>query len=189
MQMAKYGIVVIGGSWGGIGAAMKILKDLPPDYPLPILLILHRLKGGLSGMASIFQKEVSLQVKEIDEKEPINRGTLYIAPADYHTLIEKNMSFSLDVSEPVNYCRPSIDITFESAAEIYGEKTIGIILSGNNNDGSFGLLQINKKGGEAIVQDPDEAEADSMPLAALKKVTAAKSMKLEEISIFLQLIK
>jgi two-component system, chemotaxis family, protein-glutamate methylesterase/glutaminase len=181
------GIVVMGGSWGGIGAAIKVLKNLPSGFPLPVVLILHRLKGGLSGMTSIFQKEVSLQVKEVDEKEPICSGTIYIAPTDYHTLIEKNYAFSLDVSEPVNYCRPSIDITFESAADTYGDKAIGIILSGNNKDGANGLDKIYRKGGIALVQDPDEAEACSMPIAALEKVTSARKMNLKEISLFLQM--
>ncbi len=183
-----YEIILIGASMGGIDAAIQILKPLSSSFPIPILLILHRYKSPHSGLVSIFQRELILQVREIEEKDQIQQGMVYIAPADYHVLIELDKSFSLDDSEPVNFSRPSIDISFESAAEVFGKKTIGIVLTGNNADGSSGLQKISRKGGLTIVQNPEEAEATIMPSAALKKVSSAKALKLKEISILLQLI-
>jgi two-component system, chemotaxis family, protein-glutamate methylesterase/glutaminase len=181
-----YEIIVIGGSLGGIEASIEILKGLPSDYPVPVILVLHRLRGNTGGLANIFSNALRLRVKEIDEKEEIKSGMVYIAPANYHTLIETDRIFSLDFSETVNFSRPSIDVTFESVSEVYGIKTLGIVLTGNNNDGTWGLHKIARKGGMAIVQDPAEAKAPPMPVSALKKVASAKKMRLSEISVFLQ---
>jgi two-component system, chemotaxis family, protein-glutamate methylesterase/glutaminase len=181
-----YEIIVIGGSLGGIEASIKILKDLPSDYPVPIILVLHRLRGSAEGLVNIFSNALRLRVKEIDEKEEIKSGLVYIAPANYHTLIETDRNFSLDFSETINFSRPSIDVTFESASDVYGSNTLGIILTGNNSDGTMGLYKIAQKGGLAIVQDPAEAKATPMPVSALNKVASAKKMKLSEISVFLQ---
>jgi two-component system, chemotaxis family, protein-glutamate methylesterase/glutaminase len=125
-----YEIIVIGGSLGGIEASIKILKDLPSDYPVPVILVLHRLSGNAGGLVNIFSNALRLKVKEVDEKEEIKSSMVYIAPANYHTLIEIDRIFSLDYSETVNFSRPSIDVTFESASEVYGTKTLGIILTG-----------------------------------------------------------
>lgn len=113
-------IVVIGGSWGGFQASLELLSRLPKDFSIPILLILHRMKNLEGDLESIYQKKTSLQVKEVDEKESLQGGTLYIAPSNYHVLIEENGTFSLDSSEPENHSRPSIDVSFRSAAEVYG---------------------------------------------------------------------
>jgi two-component system, chemotaxis family, protein-glutamate methylesterase/glutaminase len=181
-----YEIIVIGGSLGGIEASIQILKNLPSNYPVPIVLVLHRYRDNAGGLVSIFSNALRLKVKEIDEKEEIKNSWVYIAPANYHTLIEKDRVFSLDYSETVNYSRPSIDVTFESASYVYGTKTMGIILTGNNNDGTYGLNKIAQYGGMSIVQDPLEAKASPMPLSALNKVASAKIMKLLEISLLLQ---
>jgi two-component system, chemotaxis family, protein-glutamate methylesterase/glutaminase len=181
-----YEIIVIGGSLGGIEASIEILKNLPSNYPVPIVLVLHRLRGNAGGLVNIFSNALNLKVKEVDEKEEIKNSSVYIAPANYHTLIESDRIFSLDYSETVNYSRPSIDVTFESASEVYGTKTLGIILTGNNSDGTSGLYKIAQKGGMVIVQDPAEAKAPTMPFSALTKVASAKTMKLLEISLLLQ---
>jgi two-component system, chemotaxis family, protein-glutamate methylesterase/glutaminase len=181
----QYEIIVIGGSLGGIEASIEILKSLPSDYPVPVILVLHRLRGSAGGLVNIFNNALQLKVKEVDEKEEIKNGLVYIAPANYHTLIETDHVFSLDFSETVNFSRPSIDVTFESASEVYGTKTLGIILTGNNSDGAYGLYTIAQKGGLAIVQDPAEAKASPMPVSSLRNVASAKTMKLADISLLL----
>jgi two-component system chemotaxis response regulator CheB len=181
----KYKAVVMGGSWGGMNAAVEILKYLPADYPLPIVLVLHRLKGVISELPALIRKKTYVQIKEADEKEKMQPGTVYIAPADYHLLIEQDQTFSLDVSEAILFSRPSIDVTFESAAEVFGKKLIGIVLSGASKDGSQGLYAICKAGGQAIVQDPRQAEVTTMPQAAIEAVKRAKVMTLDEIAAYL----
>jgi two-component system, chemotaxis family, protein-glutamate methylesterase/glutaminase len=178
----KYEAIVMGGSWGGMNAAVEILKHLPADYPLPIVLVLHRLKGVSSELPALIRKKTYVQIKEADEKEKMQPGTVYIAPADYHLLVEQDHTFSLDVSEAILFSRPSIDVTFESAAEVFGSKLIGIILSGASKDGSQGLYTICKAGGQAIVQHPGQAEVDTMPQSAIESVKRAKVMTLDEIA-------
>lgn len=182
----KYEAILIGGSWGGMDAVIKILSGVPANYPIPIIVILHRKKDTKSELTSVIQNKLLLKVKEIEEKEKINPGQVYIAPANYHVLIEEEKTFSLDVSERVNHSRPSIDVTFESGAEVYKDKLIGIILTGANKDGSLGLNIVSKSGGLAIVQDPLEAEIETMPKAALLKTPEVNHIfRLEQIKAFL----
>lgn len=181
----NYKAVVMGGSWGGMNAAVEILKHLPADYPLPIVLVLHRLKGVSSELPALIRKKTYIQVKEADEKEEMQPSTVYIAPADYHLLVEQDKTFSLDVSEAILFSRPSIDVTFESAAEVFGDKLIGIVLSGANKDGSQGLYTIVEAGGKAIIQDPSQAEVNTMPQSAMEVVKRARVMTLHEIASFL----
>lgn len=175
----------MGGSWGGMNAAIEILRHLPSDFALPVVLVLHRMRGVSSELPALIRKKTYIQVKEADEKEEIRPGMVYVAPADYHLLIEQDQTFSLDVSEAILFSRPSIDVTFESAAQVFGEKVIGIVLSGANKDGSRGLLNIAQTGGLAIVQDPRQAEVDTMPQSAIELVKQAKVMTLHEIASFL----
>ncbi len=178
-------LIVIGGSWGGIHASVEILKDLPEDFRVPIILVLHRLRNGESGLQQIFAKKIKLKAREIEEKEFVENGVLYLAPANYHVLLEKDFSFSLDSSEPENYSRPSIDVTFSSAARVAGAETAGILLSGASKDGSQGLKKIAQQGGMAIVQDPDEAEVDTMPKAAIEIIPDCCIFTIERIKAFL----
>lgn len=178
-------IVVMGGSWGGIQASLSILKELPASFPLPIVLVLHRLRNYDSDLQSIYSKKLSLKVTEIEEKESLEAGCLYLAPANYHVLIEKDLSFSLDVSELENFSRPSIDVTFVSAADVFKEGLIGILLSGASKDGSQGLKYMAAKGGQTIVQDPAEAEAETMPKSAINIVPNCRIFKLEKITEYL----
>lgn len=179
-------LIVIGGSWGGIQASIEILKDIPPDYNIPIILILHRLRNSDSGMQHIFAKKIKLETREIEEKEPVKPGILYLAPANYHVLLEHDFTFSLDSSEPENYSRPSIDVTFKDAAKVAGSHTAGIILSGASGDGSKGLQSIAVKGGIPIVQHPDQAEVDTMPRAAIDIVPDCRIFTIENIKAFLK---
>jgi two-component system, chemotaxis family, protein-glutamate methylesterase/glutaminase len=179
-------LIIIGGSWGGIQASMAILKDLPGDFPIPILLVLHRLKNVDSNLGEVYGNKLALKVREVEEKERPEAGTLYIAPANYHVLLEKDHTFSLDVSQPENYSRPSIDVTLRSAAAVYGPALAGIILSGANKDGSAGLEEVVAGGGLALVQAPEEAEVSTMPQAAIALIPdKCLIFRLEEIQRFL----
>jgi two-component system chemotaxis response regulator CheB len=181
----QFKLIVMGGSWGGIQASLAILKNLPADFKIPIVLVLHRLKYFDSEIDVVYGKRLNLKVTEVDDKATIESGYVYIAPANYHVLLERDNTFSLDSSELENYSRPSIDVTFSSAAEIYCKNVLGILLSGANKDGSLGLKSIVDKGGKAIVQDPKEAEIDTMPISAINSVPNCEVLTLTEIQNFL----
>lgn len=178
-------LIVMGGSWGGLQASLSVLSSLPAAYPIPIVLVLHRLKNVESDLQGLLRRKLHLQVQEVEEKEEIREGHVYLAPSNYHVLIEKNRTFSLDVSENENYSRPSIDVTFTSAAEVYAAHTAGILLSGASKDGSSGLQHIKDRGGLALVQDPSEAEVDTMPAAAIRQVPDCRIYPLNKIQEFL----
>ena len=178
-------LIVMGGSWGGIQASLEILKDLPGNYSIPIILVLHRLRTSDSGIQHIFAKKIQLEAREIEEKEAALPGKLYLAPANYHVLLEQDLTFSLDSSELVNYSRPSIDVTFKAAAQVRGPQTAGILLSGASSDGSKGLLSIAQKGGIPIVQHPEQAEVGTMPRAAIEIVPDCRIFTIESIKAFL----
>ncbi|WP_018478656.1 chemotaxis protein CheB [Pontibacter roseus] len=185
MQQEASRLVVIGGSWGGIQASLSILSALPADYSIPIVLVLHRLRTTEGSLQEIFSTRLALTALEVEEKEPLLSGHVYIAPSNYHVLLETDHTLSLDDSELENYSRPSIDVTFTSAADVYGAGTIGILLSGASSDGSSGLNYIFEKQGEAIVQAPEEAEVSTMPLAAIAKTPGCRVMNLAQIQAYL----
>ena len=179
-------LIVIGGSWGGIQAALHILQNLPANYKIPIVLVLHQLRNNEGTLPEIFSKRLKLQVCEIEDKMLLTSGTVYIAPSNYHVLVENDLSLSLDDSELENHSRPSIDITFSSAASVVGDQVIGILLSGANKDGSAGLKEIAERGGKVIVQDPREAQVNTMPLAAVSAVPDCSVMDIQAIFTFLR---
>ena len=148
-------LLLIGGSAGSLEAILQALPGLQDLNGLAVVLVLHR-RNGESLLAELLNEKTSWTVKEAEEKEPILPGTVYVAPADYHLLIEKNKTFSLDYSEKVNYSRPSIDVTFESAADTFGSTVSALLLSGANADGTEGLKKIKEAGGFVMVQDPAE---------------------------------
>lgn len=162
--------LVIGGSAGSLEVLLKILPDLDPDLGFPIIIIVHRKNGKDFLLAELLSAKTTLKVKEVEEKETIMPKTIYIAPSDYHLLIEKDKTFSLDYSEKVNYSRPSIDVTFQSAAEVYLGKLACLLLSGSNADGVNGLKTVKKYGGKALVQAPHTAAVDYMPAQAILNV-------------------
>lgn len=178
-------IVVIGGSWGGIQASLTILGALPENYSIPVVLVLHRLRTVDGSLQEVLNKKLRLNALEIEDKEKLRPGNVYLAPANYHVLLEKDLTFSLDDSELENYSRPSIDVTFTSVADAVGERTVGILLSGASKDGSTGLKDIFDSGGKAVVQDPAEAEVDTMPLSAIELIGGCSIMSLEHIKAFL----
>jgi len=159
--------VVIGGSAGSLKALMRILPGLKPAKDVAIIIILHRKNDSRSSLDQLLGYQTRLEVKEAEDKETMRTGVIYIAPPDYHLLIENDASLSLDCSEKILWSRPSIDVTFESAAEIFGAGTLGVLLSGANNDGTQGLASIRQAGGHTLVQDPANAEIPAMPQSAL----------------------
>lgn len=162
----RYQVLLIGGSAGSIEVLVQLLPAFDKSLPLAIVIILHR-KPGESVLIDVLSGKTSWPVKEAEEKQSIESGTVYIAPSDYHLLFEKDKTFSLDFSEKVHYSRPSIDVGFESAAEVYGASAIAVLLSGANADGAEGLNAIRNAGGVAIVQDPAEASVAYMPQQAI----------------------
>lgn len=178
-------MVVMGVSAGGLAALKVILPALPGSFPIPVVVVQHSHPNADAFLANYLDKKCRLTVKEVEDKENIEPGFIYIAPPNYHLLIEGDKSFSLSVSEPVNYARPSIDVLFETAADIYGPRLIGIILTGANCDGSRGMKKIKERGGLTIVQDPETAEVDSMPRAAIAAIRIDYILRLEEIAPFL----
>ncbi|HET8962969.1 MAG TPA: chemotaxis protein CheB [Chitinophagales bacterium] len=159
--------IVIGVSSGGMNAMKTLLPALPKEFRLPVIILQHIGMQSDNAWIGLIQKALHLTIKEADEKESIENGTIYVAPPGYHLLIERNGTFSLSIEERVNFAIPSIDVLFESAADAYGNGLIGIILTGANNDGAMGLKRIKEYGGLTIVQDPDTAESFYMPSAAI----------------------
>ena len=160
-------VVLLGGSAGSFKLLFHIVKSFPHDLNKSVIIIIHRKKNFFSEIEKLFADNSRILLKEITDKEPVANNTIYIAPANYHTLIEREKHFSLDVSEAVWYSKPSIDVTFESAAEIYGQRCTAILLSGANQDGAEGLLKLRQAGALTIVQQPAEAEMAEMPQAAI----------------------
>lgn len=177
----KIKVVVVGASAGGLMALKKLLPALPASFPCPVLIVQHMSPLSDNYMTRMFNELSPLTVKEADEKELVLPGTVYVAPPDYHLLVEADHTLSLSMEEKVNYSRPSIDVLFETAADVYGSNLMGIILTGANADGANGLLSVKRKGGLTVVQQPDDAESPTMPRAAIEKVNPHKILTLSEI--------
>ncbi len=161
--------VVIGASAGGLAALSALVTGLPRTFRLPLLMVQHVPPTGPTQLVEIFQRKTELKVKEADDKEPVRGGTLYFAAPGYHLLVEEDLSLSLSQDDAMHFSRPSIDVLFESAADAWGERVAGILLTGANEDGAAGLQAIKQAGGLTVVQDPLEAEVPTMPLAALQR--------------------
>jgi two-component system chemotaxis response regulator CheB len=168
--MNQYSLLLIGGSAGSLQVILAVLAGLGKDYPMAVVVVLHRNNVFESSLEELMTSRTGMVIREVEEKEPIVPGIVYLSPADYHVLIEKDHTFSLDYSERVNYSRPSIDVTFRSAAEVYGQGVIALLLSGGNADGAAGMEDIKRRGGLTIVQDPQTAEVPYMPRQALLRV-------------------
>ncbi len=177
----NYKAIVIGGSAGSFQGITKILSQLPKDFPLPIIMCLHRLKHVPNGFIEALSIKSIKQVIEPYDKESIKRGQVYLAPANYHLSVELGHYLSLSTEEMVNNSRPSIDITLGTAAFTYKDKLIGILLSGANKDGAFGMKKIKDNGGLTIVQDPADCMIDTMPAAALAMTQIDYTLKIEEV--------
>ena len=176
-----YSVVGIGTSWGGLAAMSRLLGALPGDFSLPVVVVQHRSKDSDRLLTELLQDATDLTVSEVEDKEPLTPGTVHIAPANYHVLIDAGY-LSLTLEEPVRFSRPSIDVMLSSAADTYGSAAIGVVLTGANEDGARGLSHIVKRGGRALVQDPRTAEIPIMPDAALKAVPSAEVLTLEALA-------
>jgi two-component system, chemotaxis family, protein-glutamate methylesterase/glutaminase len=180
-----YKLICVGASWGGLDALSRLLGDLPIQVDLPVVIAQHRHATSAStGLPDLLRLRVKRPVHDAEDKMAIERGRVYVAPPDYHLLVERG-SFALSVDERVQFARPSIDVLFESAAHTYGPGVIGIILTGANEDGAAGLATIKARGGVALVQDPSDAERRTMPDAAIAATAADAVLPLEEMGRFL----
>lgn len=182
----KFEAVAIGVSTGGVYALQTLLGQLPADFSLPVLIVQHMRADAGSGLAQLLDDRCALRVKEADEQDEILPGTVYLAPPNYHLLVEQEGFLSLSADPHVSFARPSIDVLFESAAAVFGPQLIGIVLTGANYDGSLGLKAIKRKGGLAIVQDPEDAEARQMPQAAIAATEVDHILSLNGIAALLQ---
>ena len=179
LPVPGYRIVVIGASAGGLHALRTVLEALPADFTIPIVVVQHRSRDS-ELLCELLQEATPLRVLEVNDKVGTAPGHVYVAPPDYHLLVEEGY-FALSVDEPVRFSRPSIDVTFESAVDSYGMDTIGVVLTGANQDGAHGLRRIVEAGGYAVVQDPATAEVRVMPQAAIAAVPGARVLPLEQI--------
>jgi len=160
-------LVIIGGSAGSLNALMQILPYLSQLNGFAIVIVLHRKSTDDQTLEELIALKSSITVKIVEDKVPLVPGYIYVAPSNYHLLFERNDTLSLDISEKINYSRPSIDVSFESASEIYGEALVGVLLSGSNTDGTYGLKAIKAAGGTIVVQNPTVAEMPFMPHNAI----------------------
>lgn len=181
MSAARVEAVAIGASAGAVGALSRILPALPAELGLPILVVVHVPQDRRSGMGDFFSGICPMEVREPDDKDSIQPGTIYFAPPDYHMLVDAGRCISLSTEEPVQFSRPSIDVLFESAADAYGAALLGVVLTGANNDGAVGLKAIMDAGGTGLVEDPAEASSPMMPQAALAMCPTARPLSLDAI--------
>lgn len=181
--------LVIGGSAGSLDVLLRVLPVLDDQLTFPIIIVIHRKHGSDSLLPDLLSSRTRLKVKEVDEKESIVAGTIYVAPSDYHLLIEQDRTFSLDYSEKINYSRPAIDVTFQTAAEVYKSKLACLLLSGSNSDGVNGLKTVKIWGGLAMIQDPESAQVAYMPAQAKLHVNIDEILKIEKIGEFINSLK
>jgi two-component system chemotaxis response regulator CheB len=160
-------MLLLGGSAGSFKLLFNVVKTLPADFGKTVIIIIHRKRNFVSEIERMFADNSNMPFKEISDKEKILKNNIYLAPANYHTLLEKNGYFSLDVSEAVLYSKPSIDVTFESAADAYDDRCAAILFSGANPDGAEGMLKLRNAGALTIAQHPEDAEMREMPDAAI----------------------
>jgi two-component system chemotaxis response regulator CheB len=177
-------LVVVGTSLGGFAALKVLLAGLPGRFSFPVLIVQHRGKRGSEKMAELLAGESALPVSEPEDKEALVAGHVYVAPADYHLLVEPGW-VALSTEGPVSHARPSVDVLFESAADAYGPGVVGVVLTGLNRDGASGCARIKRRGGLVLVQDPKTAESDQMPSAAIAAAAVDRISTLNELSAFL----
>ncbi|WP_428229340.1 chemotaxis protein CheB [Flavobacterium sp.] len=178
-------VVIIGGSAGSLNALMQILPELPELNGFAIVIVVHRKSTDDQTLEDLIALKSNVKVKPVEDKVPLLPGYVYVAPSNYHLLFERNETLSLDISEKINYSRPSIDVSFESAAEIYGKSLVGILLSGSNTDGTYGLKAIQAAGGTIVVQNPLAAEMPFMPHNAILNTNPDFILKNDEILAFI----
>jgi two-component system chemotaxis response regulator CheB len=174
--------VVIGGSAGAVEALCRILPSIPATTRVPVFVVLHLPRDRPSLLTEVFSPRCAVPIREAQDKEPIEPGVVYVAPPDYHLLIDVGPAISLSVDDVVHFSRPSIDVLFESAADFYRERLLGIILTGANEDGAAGLAAVEQAGGVTVVQRPQDAQASVMLTAAMSRSPGAAVLSLAEIA-------
>jgi two-component system chemotaxis response regulator CheB len=174
--------VVVGGSAGGLEALTRILSRLPPGFAPPVVVVLHQHESNDAYLAAHLSTVGPLPAVEAIDKQPVEAGTVHVAPPGYHLLVERDRTLSLSVDERVNWSRPSIDVLFESAARVWAHELVGVVLSGANDDGARGLGEIERLGGEAVVQDPETASHPVMCRAALEATRAGQALSPEAVA-------
>ncbi|WP_421897107.1 chemotaxis protein CheB [Marinoscillum sp.] len=185
MRANKYEVIVFGTSAGGLRVIRSLVMSLPANFSMALIIIQHLSDASSGSWIDLLERDSKVLIKEADEKEVIQSGIVYVAPPNYHLLIERDRTFTLTVDERVNYARPAIDVTFISAAEAYGEHLIGVVATGANFDGAEGLKQIKKMRGMTIVQDPRGAEVEAMPRAAIALAKPDRILTIEGIIKYL----
>jgi two-component system chemotaxis response regulator CheB len=184
----SFDAVVIGASAGGVGALLRLLPGLPAGYGRAVMALLHLPENRQSQLADVFQQRMALPVREAADKEPVSSGTLYFAGSGYHLSVEQDRSFSLSCEAPLHFARPSIDYLMESAADAYGDRLLGILLTGANNDGAAGMAAIGAAGGLTVVQDPQDAEVATMPKEAIRLRAPDLILPLDDIHTLLLML-
>jgi two-component system, chemotaxis family, protein-glutamate methylesterase/glutaminase len=174
--------VAIGCSAGGVEALSRLLPALEPTGGVPVLIVVHLPRERPSRLIEVFSDRCRLKVVEAEDKQPAEPGTVYFAPPDYHLLLDAGPQIALSADEPVHFCRPAVDVLFESAADLYGDQLLAIVLSGANQDGAAGLLHAHRAGGMTLVQRPESAAASAMPKAALAAVPSSGVLELPELA-------
>lgn len=178
-------LVVVGTSMGGLQALSIVLSRLGADFALPVAVVQHRgTDGDAATLTRLLQLRCALPVSEANDKEPILGGHIYLAPPDYHLLVDGGR-FALSTEARVQHARPSIDVLFESAADVFGARTLGVVLTGANADGAAGAARIRRRGGHVVAQDPATAEAPEMPAAAIRAGAVDRVLTLDEIGGFI----
>lgn len=172
-----YDVLAIGASWGGVDMLMRLVRDLPPDWSLPVVIVQHQHPNSGNALERILSKVTRLPVRDVEDKDRMAPGHVYIAPANYHLLVEDDGTFSLSIEAPVKFCRPAVDVTFGCLARVFGKRAISLVLTGANDDGAEGTRMIRAAGGHTLAQSPSSAEAPAMPEAAI--ATGAVDMVLE----------
>jgi two-component system chemotaxis response regulator CheB len=178
----RYDAVVVGVSAGGLAALSTLLPGLDAEFPAHVLVVQHLSAGSDDYMVRRLNELCALEVREAEDKDVPRRGCVYVAPPNYHLLVEPDGALALSIEPRVNFSRPSVDVLFETAAEAHGDRLVGVVLTGANNDGAKGLQRIKEYGGLCIVQSPETAQADAMPRAALQAVTPDAVLPLEAIA-------
>jgi two-component system, chemotaxis family, protein-glutamate methylesterase/glutaminase len=177
--------LLVGCSAGGFNLVFDLILRLPKDFSMSVVIVIHRGRKYKSSIEALLNSKAKVTVKIPDDKEVMEKGHVYFAPSDYHLLLEPEGLFTLDYSEPVLFCRPSIDITFQSVADVWGEKVVAILLSGANSDGADGISYVKRNKGIVVVQDPECAEVRTMPEAAISRCQADFILKDDEIFEFI----
>lgn len=185
MNRKKYKAITIGVSKGGLEALISVLRSIPKDFPIPLIIAQHLSTTRVSGLALLLNAQTNITVQEARSSDKLMPATVYIAPSGCHLLVEPGETLYLSYKGPVNHATPSIDMLFKSASAVYGDSLVGVVLTGANSDGSQGLKIIKDTGGLAVVQDPKTAEADSMPRAAMAACSVDHSIALQDMGAFL----